>query len=537
MLLSACKPSVDKQAGELLKSMSLDMKLGQMLMIGIPGNRISKKASRLITKHSPGGIILFGYNIKNAPEMRQYINDLQLLSVKSSGIPLFTAIDQEGGRVKRITEGVTQFPGNMAFGVVNDRERTYKAGRILGIQLREWGINMNLAPVLDVNNNARNPVINTRSFGASVPIVALLGKEYIRGLQKSFCVAVGKHFPGHGDTAKDSHKTLPVIPFTRERLERIELVPFKKAVKSGVACIMTAHIAYPAVLGNDEPATHSAFFLSDILRRDIGFKGIVISDDLEMDAISKRMDLGEAAVKTVIAGSDIVLLSTHGKNVTLIMDALRKAVRDGAISSDRIDRSVKRILEAKLRYRIMTVRENRVEICDPSYGDSAHKLLEEAESINRHVSRNAVCFSGRGRFNDRRSWDVYSSVILVSADPGMRELAAEVLNDKNAKICSMPPTDIRKISGHKGNKKILVYYHIDTVTGVQLDFLRRICGREGVEIIAVSTGNPYPLLTADPRPSVLFSLSSTRESRRQLLECIKGEFSPRRDYKEIIGVE
>jgi len=238
----------------------------------VPGPiRSHKPVKSLIEKYNPADHT-FGFNISNKNDTARFINDMQKSPWILQAFP-FHFYRPGGRRVFRILDGITQFPGAMATGAADDKDLTYKAAMALGMQLRLMGVNMNLTPVLDVNNNPNNPVINTRSFGSNPLSVAYLGVAYILGLQRAMCIAVGKHFPGHGDTNDDSHFTLPVISYNLDRLRSIEFLPFIEAIKNGVECIMTAHIAYPSIMQNKEPATVSKLFLTDILRTEMKFEG------------------------------------------------------------------------------------------------------------------------------------------------------------------------------------------------------------------------------------------------------------------------
>lgn len=238
--LAACSPYRYEEVIPVVEKMTIEQKIGQMLMPAVPGSKIGTASRNIVKDFMPGGIILFGFNLENRQQTARFIEELQAASMQHSGIPLYISIDQEGGRVKRIRDGVTQFPGNLAFGVADDKKLMYTAARVTGLQLRLMGVNMNLAPVLDVNNNPLNPVINLRSFGSEPEIVSRMGVSYIKGLQDGRCIAVGKHFPGHGDTDRDSHHTLPVISYDMKRLKKVELAPFRKAIDAGVEGIMTA---------------------------------------------------------------------------------------------------------------------------------------------------------------------------------------------------------------------------------------------------------------------------------------------------------
>jgi len=531
-IMASCGPGPEKLADRLIETMTMDEKIGQMLVAGVPGSAISPASAGIIHRYLPGGIIFYGYNIGDISGMSSFIQELQKESMAASGIPLFVSIDQEGGRVKRITDGATQFPGNMAMGVINDKGLTNRAARILGMELRLCGINMNLAPDIDVNNNPLNPVINTRSFGASVPVVVTLGRSYITGLQKSRCLAVAKHFPGHGDTHQDSHKTLPAIHYGRDRLDRVELAPFREAVRAGVACVMTAHIAYPTILGSDEPATLSPYFLTGVLRNEMKFNGIIISDDMEMHAISKKMGLDEAAVRTVLAGSDIILVSTSGSSVPLIVNGLKNAVREGVITEERINASVRRILAAKLRYGIMTTTGKEVLPGEVRYRDSWMKLLEKAGEINSELSRKAICFSGPGALPVSGTWNRYDRVAFISDSHVFLEMVRSVFGER---VEVYRWKDHGKSFLNRG--KTLVYCHVDRVDNGTSAALNVFKTRKEADMVVLSTGNPYPLLLMDERPPVLFSLSNTAESMGQMVRCLDGEFSPRKDYAGILGVQ
>ena len=242
--------------------------------------------------------------------------------------------------------GGTSFPPTMAFGAAGDEDLAFEYGRITAEEARAVGVHWLFAPVLDVNSNPDNPVINTRSFGEDPEAVGRLGTAFIRGARQGGALTTAKHFPGHGDTRTDSHIELPVIAADRDRLDRVELRPFGMAVSAGVDAVMTAHVAVPAVLGDDRPATMSSFFMTELLRDEMGFDGILFTDALRMGAITDGYGAGEAAVLALEAGSD-VLLAPDGIGATI--DAVTSAVESGRVTRARIDVSVRRLLEAKAR--------------------------------------------------------------------------------------------------------------------------------------------------------------------------------------------
>lgn len=465
--------------------------------------------------------------------MEEFIQDLQQTSISSSGIPLFISIDQEGGRVKRIKQGITDFPGNMAFGVVEDKELMNDAARILGIQLRLLGVNMNLAPVLDVNNNPRNPVINTRSFGSDPDIVSMMGIAYIKGLQDSKCISVGKHFPGHGDTDKDSHITLPEISYNIERLQKVEFIPFVEAINEEVECIMTAHISFPSILNNNLPATLSDKFLNEILRKKMKFNGLIITDDLEMKAISEMMNIGEAAVKSIKAGADIVLISSHGNDLKKVARAIKEAVKSGYLSQERIDISVKRIIEMKLRYDIMSFDNGRIKYINVKYSDDEIDMISRADEINRRASREAIYY-----YNGDNVGLIPINIkgitrIFITSDNLLIEEANK--DRKNNRVFTNEEAFFRFSKIHSslkyphdpGSGQIVIYYHVENV---RIELIKRIiktAEEENIKLILLATGNPFPLSELEYIPPTLFTFSDTRESIKQMIACLRGEFEPK----------
>ncbi len=541
LLLLSCRTRMYEEAGQILQKMTPEEKIGQMLMAGVPGQKISAESKAIIEKYCPGGIILFGFNLGSEEEIKTFIGDMQKNAFAKYSLPLFISIDQEGGRVKRITEGVTQFPGNMALGIVNDKDLTYKAARIIGLELRAIGVNMNLAPVLDVNNNPSNPVINTRSFGSDTEIVSALGRAYIRGLQESGCIAAAKHFPGHGDTDKDSHQVLPVIRYELTRLRNVEFPPFKEAVDSGVEAVMSAHISYPNILGNNLPATISRRFLTDILRGELGFQGIIITDDMEMNAISMQMDIGEAAVRSVEAGADIVLISTHGKHVDIITSSIMKAVRDGRITQERIDESVKKIIEVKLRYKLMTLNKDTIEYDGFTPPAEETDILKEAEKINSRISREAIYYHAAGKQPSAPA-PAPGFMFFITSNSNFACQLRSSFSKEDIVIFTAEKDFIKFMENglpekYKQNysKNLQVYYQFNNAEPEMISRLGDITGRAGIPFCLICTGNPFLLKDIKELPSLYCTFSNTDESLRQMVSCIKGEFKPKEKINISLG--
>ena len=338
-----------------LKDLSLDEKIGQLFMVATvsdedrnaefmgtqPYHLEQEHAARMIKEHHIGGIIFLG---KSAPdEQVAATNRLQ----QESTIPLLIIQDAEWGLSMRHEEGVVTYPRAMTLGALSDEdeELIYQVGREIGRQCRAIGVHFNTAPVVDVNTEPKNPIINTRSFGEDPELVARKATLFMRGMQDAGIITSAKHFPGHGDTKKDSHLALPVVPHTKERLETIELAPFKHLINAGVDSVVTAHLAVPSLTEErGMPATFSHNVVTKLLREGIKFGGLVVTDGLGMDGITSNCEPGEPELKALLAGNDILLCPV---DVPRAIGLIKQAIKDGKLSEIEIDEHVKRILQAK----------------------------------------------------------------------------------------------------------------------------------------------------------------------------------------------
>ncbi len=339
----------DKRIDEFINKMTLDEKIGQLIFTGINDTTMTEETKILINQYKVGGIILFANNLERANQSIQLLNQIKEEN-KQNMLPLFLGVDQEGGRVERLPD-LVGLPTNQEVGIRNDEQYSYEIGELLGKQLNAFGFNLNFAPVLDVNSNPDNPVIGDRSFGNSPETVSKLGIQTIKGMKAQQIIPVIKHFPGHGDTAVDSHFELPLVDKSLAELQELELIPFKEAIEAEVDVIMTAHILLPQI-DNEFPASLSGKVITGILREQLNFDGVVITDDLTMQAISDNFDTGVAAVESVKAGTDIILLAHDYDELVAVFDTLRAAIREGEISEERIDESVQRIIKLKQQYEL-----------------------------------------------------------------------------------------------------------------------------------------------------------------------------------------
>ena len=325
-------------------------KVGERFMVGFDGLAASADVKRLIREYGVGHIILFARNVDTPEQVAELVRELQECARDARlSLPLLIAVDQEGGRVARLRRPWTEWPPLEALGRTGDEELARRMGVALAHELAACGIRLDFAPVMDVHTTEDNPIINDRSFGEDPQLVARLGAAMIRGFQESGVAACAKHFPGHGDTDLDSHVALPRISHSRSRLEEVELPPFRAAIAAGVATIMTVH-AVIQDLDDTVPATLSPRIVRGLLRKDLGYPGVIVSDDLEMKAVYDRWKPAESAVLAVKAGCDILPVCEKHDNQVDAMEAVIRALETEEIPFTGMDDACARVRRMKERY-------------------------------------------------------------------------------------------------------------------------------------------------------------------------------------------
>jgi beta-N-acetylhexosaminidase len=379
-----------------LKKMTLDDKVGQLLVSSFGSEYLSTDSReydalvKSIHEYRIGGFHVFG-GAEPAPDVlldanygtvtlgqplaaASLLNRLQAIAP----YPLLNSADFETGAGFRL-EGATAFPRNMAFGAAGEERLAYEAGRITAVESRAIGVQVNFAPVVDVNNNPRNPVINTRSYGEDPAAVGRLGSAYVRGLQAGGMIATLKHFPGHGDTDVDSHLGLPIIKDPRESLDKTEFPPFRAGIAAGAGAVMTAHIEMPALDPSpNTPTTLSQPIVSGVLRREMGFDGIIYTDSMGMAGVTALYKPGEAAVRAIKAGNDVIL---HSPDDGAAFAGIKSAVESGEIPAAQLDKSVERLLRAKARTGLNRVRAVNLDALPNIVGGRAHQAV--ADEVSR----------------------------------------------------------------------------------------------------------------------------------------------------------
>ena len=351
-------------AAELLADMTVEQKVGQLLVAGINGLEPGDDGAQAVAGYQVGGIILFGRNVESAEQLTALTNSLKELN--GDYIPLFLSVDQEGGRVDRMPPEVADLPEAYQFGQIAEPDQRMDAcfalGQALAAQCAAFGFNLDFAPVMDIWSNPENTVIGDRAFGSDLESVTYAANETAYGILSGGVIAAAKHFPGHGDTAVDSHYGLPVVDKTVEELLDFELMPFRQAIEN--TCVYGTYVGNPAIpvimvshilmtdIDPDRPASLSEPVVTGLLRQELGFDGVVCTDDLTMAAVSDSYGMGEAAVMAVEAGCDLLLVCHEADNLTAARDALLEAVDSGRISMERLDESVYRILSLKLDWEL-----------------------------------------------------------------------------------------------------------------------------------------------------------------------------------------
>ena len=489
----------DPETDMLITEMTIEEKVGQLIMVGFDGIQVGEEIKAHIGQRFVGGVVLFGRNIQSPQQVARLTNELQRLAGETARqIPLLIAIDQEGGAVTRLKNGATILPGNMALGATDSTELAERAGEVTGVELTAVGINLNFAPVMDVNNNPHNPVIDRRSFGESPELVSRLGTAYIRGLQRNGVLGTAKHFPGHGDTTVDSHTDLPTVRHDLKRFQAIELKPFRAAIDAGVAAIMTAHIVYPA-LDPNLPATLSRAILTDLLRNNLGFDGLLITDDMEMKAIADRYPAGEAAVMAIEAGADIVLALWTSLQQIEVYNALLSAVKSGRISEARVDQSVRRILKSKGACGVFDRRFVDVPRVGTIVGRDSHKQLAQtiaSQAITIVQNRSdlvplklqkdvplLIISPSRALFNLFRHSHSNSTDVRISEKFDTEQILPQLINQAEA-----ADVVLAGIVNHR-----------------QANLIHQLSGATQTPIIVIALGSPYSLQRC---PNVNVSLAA-----------------------------
>ncbi|EWM14565.1 beta-N-acetylhexosaminidase [Kutzneria sp. 744] len=505
------------QVTALMGGMSLAEKVGQLFMTyGYGPNADTVDArnqtefgvdtpAQLVQKYHLGGVIYFAWsnNVQNPTQIAGLSNGLQKAAIGSGAhIPLLISTDQEEGLVTRIGAPATTFPGSMALGASRSTANAEQAAAITGRELRAMGINMNNAPDSDVNVNPANPVIGVRSFGSDPDLVSRMVSAQVKGYQSSV-VTTAKHFPGHGDAATDSHTGLPVIDHDKATWEKIDAPPFRAAIASGVDVIMSAHIVFPKIDPSGDPSTLSPTVLTGMLRDKLGYRGMVITDSLQMAGVRQKYTDAEIPVKALQAGADMLLMP---QNVGTAVDAVISAVKTGQLSERRIDQSVARILAVKLRRGVL------------------FNPFTDVNAVAKKVGT-ATNLATAQRITD-------STVTVLSNDGALPLKAKSVLVTGWGVTTTQTLADALTAQGIPASKTATDYDAIVVTTNGaatdpgQQQQVRNLVAT-GKPVIAVGVGNPYDPGAIPEARTWIDTYSYTAVSMRSLARVIAGAVGPR----------
>ena len=521
LLLLFSLPGANAAAeGDTVREMTLEEKVGQIMMVFFEGPVLSENLERFISELRVGGVILYSSrgNIESVRQVASLNETIQQTALFSRNPPLFIGIDQEGGLIARIREGVTLFPGNMALGAAGDPSLAARVASVMGEELASIGINMNFAPVMDVNNNPRNPIIGVRSFGSDPEAVSRLGSAMISKFLEEGVLPSAKHFPGHGDTDIDSHSGLPIINVPRSRLESVEFPPFRAAVAAGVPLVMTAHVIVPA-LDRKNPATLSPAVLGT-LRSEMGFDGLIITDSMGMGALKKERTMEQAAVEAFNAGADILLFGAdRGHEETEhfgMRRALIEACRTGAIRQERLDEAVRRILAAKKSLGLLE--DGWKAEFNPKRSPKGETAAREAASRSitvvrnrRGILQNIISDGKRTPLlwpEERIEAGRFFAALLPFFDlVGVRERPDE--------------TDIAVALKRAGNSEVVLIAEYDANRNAEWINLVKQIGEERTVLLSLRT--PYALLSVPSVAGAIVAYSDNPPSLEALADVLKGK--------------
>ncbi|MDY3286379.1 MAG: glycoside hydrolase family 3 protein [Eubacteriales bacterium] len=416
--------------------MTTEEKVGQLFFVSVEGcSALTESDLELLADCSIGNVILFGANIDNVSQLAALNTEILDVISANTGICPFIGADQEGGRVMRILDACTAPPA-MAVGAAGDPALARSLGELMGAQLRTLGINVNFAPCADVNSNPDNPVIGDRSYSADAGTAAEFVSAVTEGLQSAGVLACLKHFPGHGDTAEDSHTSLPEVDYDLERLDEVELRPFRAGIDAGAAMTMVGHILYPALGASDVPASLSPEVIEGFLREELAFDGLVITDSLSMGAITASYGEGEACVLAVNAGADLLCINDTAPALREAYAVVLQAVNDGRISAERLDEAVLRILNAKYEYGILEGARPSDQLPD----------TERYQAVLAEIARKSLTLLE----GELPAISDAASVLVLCTEPSRAALAQETQNPGafltreygcNAMVLDREPTD------------------------------------------------------------------------------------------------
>lgn len=521
--LAACAPTAaPSPTGDVVASMSLARKAGQLMSVAFHGTKITSALEAMIRDRGVGGVILYSENFADAAGLARLVADLNQIARDAKSLPLFFEVDQEGGPVIRINKGATILPGQMALAATADPERSVRtAAAINTAELRALGVNWNFAPVADVNDEPTNPIIGNRSFSSDPARVSALVTAAVQTYAAAQFFSCAKHFPGHGSTTTDSHTGLPKIEADRATLDRVELPPFRAAIAAGVPAIMSAHIVVPALDPTPElPVTLSKAVMTELLRNTLGFRGLVVTDDLEMGALK---NVGEAAagLRALQAGADYLLFRYDESAQTEGHRLITDAVQSGALSTARLDESVRRVVDAKRRFGIL---DGRRDANAPDLTANARTALDLARGATT-LLRNRAVLPVRGRIFAVSPTN--ADISFFEGQPTLASVLAGKRPDAMSESLPLHPSagDIDRVVNAARSADVVIVGTTDLFAyPEQVQLVKALAKQKPVAVVALR--GPYDILSVPEVPAYLCAYDSREPSLTAAAEVLLGERKP-----------
>ncbi|GHO88800.1 beta-N-acetylhexosaminidase [Dictyobacter formicarum] len=520
----------------LTDGLSLEEQIGQLFVVGLPGLTVTPEIVELIQRYHVGGIVLFKRNLQDIQQIQALTQSLQQIAREAGHrYPLLISIDQENGMVRRFGDSTTVFPGNMTLGAINSTALTREVAQATGREMKALGINMNLAPVADVNNNPANPVIGTRSFGENPQRVARLVAAMIQGYRDIGVITSLKHFPGHGDTAVDSHLALPSLPYTLDRLESLELIPFYEGIKAGADSIMIGHLYLPALMPANGmlPATVSPAIVRELLRHKLGYQGLIITDCLEMNAVAETIGVERGAVMALQAGNDLALISHQYTRQKGAIETTKQALEAGEMTPQAIQESCERVLQLKARmlsWNTLPTTEQLSTIGQPDHLE----LRDRAYALSTTVVRDTPQLLPLTLSPDQRLLVTIlqpSSYTFAADKTQATESFVTELHQRHANIESLTITTQNAVESMQGiDQRVSDFAMIIVVTvNANLDhyqgkFVQHML-QYGKPTIGLAVYNPYDLLAMPQLGTYLATYECTPPALRAAAGVLFGEIT------------
>ncbi len=502
--------------------MTLQEQVGQRLVTGFPGTELTEDFRRMVREHKIANVILFKENIESCEQLARICKEIQALVREETGHGAFITIDQEGGTVTRLPADAVNVPGAMAIAATGDPENAYRAGLLTGRGLRALGVNFDLAPSVDVNCNPKNPVIGARSYGDTPDTVSRYAARMIQGLLDGGVLCSAKHFPGHGDTDADSHLALPCVDKSRAELDKMELAPFAAAIRAGVPAVMTTHILFPQIEPGGVPATMSRTIMTDLLRGEMGFDGLIISDCMEMRAIKDHFGTVNGIIAAMGAGVDLVFVTHNTLLGGEAAGAVCEAVRTGRLDAAEMEASANRILSYK---------EKWVDAMQAEPFDFETARAESEAMLQKTITEVHRPAAGRVGLGDSPlcvGCAAYRVSLVGNVDDGTANvfgnLLAEELHGEAAQMSPDPSAEEIAVLTERAQR------HSCAIVGTFNAYLRpgqraliESLAAAGVPTIAVSLRVPYDLTGLPESVWSLAAYEYTPQSIRAAARVLRGE--------------